>query len=396
MSQINRAQLIDLYKKAFFQENFSKGQITVDSPSLVQSLILAFDSENTGWSQIGIEPVILNQTYKFYHRLPRSIDFGHIFNNIDQLCSNSFFKSRNTKKYFIIDLKFDSSDANKPEIIKNYEALLRFLELLGKSAAFVDSSFSRFLFLQPENMELEVFYNSTVLRSLDVASINKIESFIIENIHETQKRTIFSKAIVNYCKNETEKFRFEKLLSGLKNIFETLDHDYAVFSSDFSYEKLRNEIENAKLEEQVKIHKVITDIQNQILGIPIATVIVATQFKTQKQVDYNAIYQFCLNTGIFIGVLIFVVILWFLIKNQKESLMGLETEIVRKDNKFKIDSPVVYKKIVREGKSPFEDVFNRISTQKKILNTINLVGIVGLVITFFIYCAITVDPRCFF
>lgn len=392
MSQINREQLIDLYKKSFFQENFSKGQITVDSPALVESLRLAFSSDDTGWSQIGIDPIVLNQTYKFFHRLPRSADFGHIFNDMDQFCRNSFFKSKNTKKYFIIDLKFDSNDSNKPEIINKYEALLRLLEILEKSAAFVDSSSSRFLFLQPEKMELEVFYTPLNLINLDIDSINKIQGYISENIHESQKRIIFSKAIVGYCKNETLPNRFIKLLGGLKSIFETLDHDYAVFSSDFSYEKLRNEIENAKLEEQVKIHKIITDIQNQILGIPVATVIVATQFKTQKQVDYNALYQFCLNTGIFIGVLIFVVILWFLIKNQKESLLGLEIEIVRKDMKFKIDSPIVYKKIESEGKPPFAEVFNRIKTQKRILNSIRWIGVVGLIITLFIYCAITVNP----
>ena len=53
-------------------------------------------------------------------------------------------------------------------------------------------------------------------------------------------------------------------MSKLEDVYKTLDHDYAVFASSFSYEKVRNEIENAKLEEQVKIHKVITDIQNQI------------------------------------------------------------------------------------------------------------------------------------
>mgnify|MGYP003583953414 FL=1 len=396
MSQINREQLIELYKKAVFEENYSKGQITVDSPALVRNLQLAFDSENSGWSKIGIDNIVINKTYKFYHRLPRSSDFGHIFNNLDQLCKNSFFKSRNSKKYFIIDLKFDSQDISKPQIIKKYETLLRFLRLLEKSAAFMDWSSSRLLFLLPEKMELEVFYNSSHLENLDVENIDKIESYISANIHESQKQAILAKAIVNQCINEEIESSFVKLLEDLQSVFETLDHDYAVFSSDFSYEKLRNEIENSKLEEQVKIHKVITDIQNQILGIPIATVIVATQFKTQKQVDGNLIYQFCLNTGIFVGVVIFVCILWFLLINQKESLIGLEKEIVRKDNKFKLDSSIVYEKIKSEGKPPFEEIFNRIKTQKIILNSIMWVGFLGLIVTLIIYCSITISPKFLF
>ena len=393
MSQISREQLIDLYKKATFQEDYTKGQITVDSPSLVQNLTLAFNSDITGWSQIGIDPITINQSYRFYHRIPRASDFGHIFNNMDQLCSNSFFKSKNNKKYFVINLKFDSGDSNKPQIIKNYETLLHFIRFLEKAAAFVDSTSSKMLFLEPEKMDLEIFYSSSDLINLDLESIGKIESYIFENTHESQKLAILSKAIVSQCKSEDFSNRFGKLLKSLKDIYETLDHDYAVFASSFSYDKLRSEIENSKLEEQVKIHKIITDIQNQILGIPVATVIVATQFKTQKQVDYNAIYQFSLNTGIFIGVFIFVLILWFLIKNQKESLLGLEKEILRKDLKFKLDSPVVYKKIESSGKPPFKELFDRIDTQKKILNIISWIGVIGLIVTFLIYSSITVNPR---
>ncbi|MBJ9904521.1 hypothetical protein [Acinetobacter bereziniae] len=393
MSQISREQLIDLYKKANFQEDYTKGQITVDSPLLVQNLTLAFNSDITGWSQIGIDPITINQSYKFYHRIPRASDFGHIFNNMDQLCSNSFFKSKNNKKYFVINLKFDSGDSNKPQIIKNYETLLHFLRFLEKAAAFVDSTSSKMLFLEPEKMDLEIFYSSSDLINLDLESIGKIESYIFENTHESQKLAILSKAIVTQCKSEDFSKRFGKLLKSLKDIYETLDHDYAVFASSFSYDKLRSEIENSKLEEQVKIHKIITDIQNQILGIPVATVIVATQFKTQKQVDYNAIYQFSLNTGIFIGVFIFVLILWFLIKNQKESLLGLEKEILRKDLKFKLDSPVVYKKIESSRKPPFKELFDRIDTQKKILNIISWIGIIGLIVTFLIYYSITVNPK---
>lgn len=393
MIQISREQLIDLYKKANFQEDYTKGQITVDSPLLVQNLTLAFNSDITGWSQIGIDPITINQSYKFYHRIPRASDFGHIFNNMDQLCSNSFFKSKNNKKYFVINLKFDSGDSNKPQIIKNYETLLHFLRFLEKAAAFVDSTSSKMLFLEPEKMDLEIFYSSSDLINLDLESIGKIESYIFENTHESQKLAILSKAIVTQCKSEDFSKRFGKLLKSLKDIYETLDHDYAVFASSFSYDKLRSEIENSKLEEQVKIHKIITDIQNQILGIPVATVIVATQFKTQKQVDYNAIYQFSLNTGIFIGVFIFVLILWFLIKNQKESLLGLEKEILRKDLKFKLDSPVVYKKIESSGKPPFKELFDRIDTQKKILNIISWIGIIGLIVTFLIYYSITVNPK---
>ncbi|MCZ5662332.1 hypothetical protein O5623_28590 [Escherichia coli] len=54
---------------------------------------------------------------------------------------------------------------------------------------------------------------------------------------------------------------------------------YKVFVSGFSYEKILDQLRVAKIEEMGKIHKVFSDIQNQILGIPVATIIVATQMK---------------------------------------------------------------------------------------------------------------------
>ena len=81
MSQINREQLIELYKKAVFEENYSKGQITVDSPALVRNLQLAFDSENSGWSKIGIDNIVINKTYyshiHFHLAIQRSDESQH-------------------------------------------------------------------------------------------------------------------------------------------------------------------------------------------------------------------------------------------------------------------------------------------------------------------------------
>ncbi|MCU4321353.1 hypothetical protein KTH44_19800 [Acinetobacter bereziniae] len=74
-------------------------------------------------------------------------------------------------------------------------------------------------------------------------------------------------------------------------------------------------------------------------------------------------------------------------------MLGLEKEILRKDLKFKLDSPVVYKKIESSGKPPFKELFDRIDTQKKILNIISWIGIIGLIVTFLIYYSITVNPK---
>jgi len=395
MTSLTRGQLIELYRKAQFSDNFTRGQITVDSPSLVQSLTLAFENkEISGFTKLTGASIQLNQTYNFYYDLHRRAEFGHIFKTVGELIRDKKFRADNTKQYYVLALKYDYNDLNKPEIIQKYEKLLSLITIMKGAAAFVDSFNSKMLFLNDnKQLELEPIYNKSDLDQLQQNQIDQIIGFINEDTHKKQKLAILSKAIIMECSNESFDRKFSVFLSKLEAVHKTLDHDYAVFASSFSYEKVRNEIENAKLEEQVKIHKVITDIQNQILGIPVATVIVATQFKTQKLADNNLIYQFWVNTGIFVGVLIFSIFLWYLINNQKTSLKGIEEEINRKDGILR-KTPEVYERIKGEngGKEPFGDLRDRINTQKTIFTIVQWVTVIATIITFMIYLFITVFP----
>lgn len=394
MSKLEREQLVELFKKAQFFDNYSQGQITVDSPKLVQYLELAFEhADITGWQQLSINDIKINQTYKFYYEGTRSSDYGHFFKTTDSLLNNNFFRANSGKKFFIIDIKYDSRDVSKPAIISKYEDLLRLVQVLKSSSAFFDSQNSKMLFLHEGKLEIEPIYSQSDLMSMNGTYLDKIINFIEENTHKSQKLAILSKAIIDLCKNEDSSERFKLLLSNLESIYKTLDHDFALFSSNFSYEKLRSEIENSKLEEKVKIHKVITDIQNQILGIPIATVIVATQFKTVKSVENDYAYQFYVNTGITVGVIIFTIFMIYMLINQAHSLNGIETEILRKDHRFKTDSKIVYQKINDEtGQPPYADLLKRIKIQKIILWTIGIICGFSFLVTLIIYACITVYP----
>lgn len=399
MTQIKREQLIELFKKAQFTDsNYSQGQITVDSPALVQNLQLAFEEADTGWHQVSLEPIRINQTYRFQYEGTISSTFGHVFKKVDGFLQNQYFRGKSEKKYYIIELNFDKNDSVKHVVIQQYEKLLLLINVMKEAAVFVDSFNSKMLFLNDkEQLELEPIYNKSDLECLQQDRIDQIIRFINDNTHKKQKLAILSKAIIAECGSESFDRRFAILLSNLDSLYKSLDHDYAVFASSFSYEKVQNEIENAKLEEQVKIHKVISDIQNQILGIPVATVIVATQFKTQKMVEQDFIYQFWVNTGIVAGVIIFAIFLAYLIENQKESLDAIELEINRKDKSFLEQAPIVYKKIKCEnqGNPPFFVLTERIKKQKSIFCIIQCVSLIAVLVTIVFYCNMTVMPSFF-
>ncbi|MFQ2825174.1 hypothetical protein [Aeromonas allosaccharophila] len=118
--------------------------------------------------------------------------------------------------------------------------------------------------------------------------------------------------------------RFNYILSHLGDLYNKLSEGYSIFSSDFSYKKIRDEIDAAKVDFTQKIHKALTDIQNQVLGIPIATVISTTQMKSsQSFVEFN----FIINTSILIGGFIFAIMVWFLVRNQIMTLNVLKKDV---------------------------------------------------------------------
>lgn len=85
----------------------------------------------------------------------------------------------------------------------------------------------------------------------------------------------------------------------------------ARFTSGFSYEKVRDEVEATRIEYAGKIHKVIGDIQNQLLGIPVATIVVATQMKEATRYDS----QYWINAAVVLGCWVFALLVLMLLRD---------------------------------------------------------------------------------
>lgn len=112
---------------------------------------------------------------------------------------------------------------------------------------------------------------------------------------------------------------------------------YKLFASSFSYNKIRSEIEDARIDYTQKIHKTIVDIQSQLLGIPVATVVVASRMKAPTTCGAELL----VNSAIPIGAWIFLVLLIVAIVNQWLTLGVIKAEIERQRSKMIADFPTV-------------------------------------------------------
>ncbi|WP_183948006.1 hypothetical protein [Sphingomonas desiccabilis] len=71
--------------------------------------------------------------------------------------------------------------------------------------------------------------------------------------------------------------RPDYLIRDLKRLADEVGKRYRLFTSSFSYLKIRNDVETARLDFVGKIQKSSVVIRGQLLGIPVSTIVIGSQ-----------------------------------------------------------------------------------------------------------------------
>lgn len=110
--------------------------------------------------------------------------------------------------------------------------------------------------------------------------------------HEAERFAIAASELIDQLKNLPKEARVFNLLENIDAIYQSVISKYYLYLEDFKYSKF-----NDKLEENVdkfleKVTKVINDLQNQILSIPLSAAFLAT-FKPNIEVNHYIYLAFC-------------------------------------------------------------------------------------------------------
>lgn len=382
MKTMNLKTLSKLYKNVELFDG-RKGYFTAADKGELELLKSALaDSTNTGvhlLQPFDIEKLTVGTRVKLELSDPRT-GLGLLADSFDDVLQ--FRKGKIQKsRFYLIENAWYSEDDNGPAIVDKYLSVLKLVELLGLVAAYLDKDTQELVFVNNGKFILPVQYVTNDIEQINQDSLSKLLSFFESPIHKEQKLRILEKVICQKYKKTTEEHRFAKLLNELSDIFKQLDEGYAIFASDFSYEKVVDQLEVTKLEELAKINKIFSDIQNQILGIPVATVIVATQLKSTREIND----LFWINTAVLIGVWIFVVLIDLVLRNQKHTLNSVKYETERKQTQIICEYNFLHKTV----KNTFDLIFKRITHQKVVLHVVDFIVTVGFILAHIVYFALT-------
>ncbi|MBR8164420.1 hypothetical protein KDW98_24955 [Burkholderia vietnamiensis] len=387
MSDANFENLVEVCRAATFVPGGREASLTLATQELLDALSACLaDDREYGVLMADGDPdqLVLGSTVQLIIGDPRT-GFGVVADSLQDLIASPKFRVSEPRNYFLIDQKFSKSDAAIPDNVACYRRVLQFVSLLRKSAAYLDVDAGTLVFVHGGKYELPVNYSVDDLIRLDGATLDKLVSFVGDDTHNEQKLAIVEESVRSIAGAYERSARFTGMLSQLSDLSSKINDGYRLFVASFSYDKVRDALEAAKVDYAAKIHKVFSDIQNQILGIPVATIVVATQMKAADKIGY----EFWVNSAVLIGCWVFVMLMAFLLMNQLHTLGVLATEIHRQRDQISMQ----YKDIADRFKDVFEFLGRRLRLQKFALGAVGGVLIVGFLLAHVVYFKLTVPAE---
>ncbi len=286
-------------------------------------------------------------------------------------------------KFYLLDRHLAYSDLALEQVAEftRYTKVLQLLVLLGESSAYFDKEGAELVFIKDGKVALPVNYEVSDLLSLDAISLEALLSRFEIDTNREQKLAMLADAVMKQCSGLEPKRRFQVLLSHLKETLKSFDDSYRLYIANFSYDKVRDELQSEKIEELTKIHKTFSDIQGQILGIPLATVLVATQMKPTTTWDSTA----WINAAVLTGVWVFATLMFFVLRNQLHTLDAIDQEIKRKKKKVE-ETYITVSDLVS---MIFPELEKRLCIQRWAFRAVDLVVVVGFIMAHVMFFAMT-------
>ena len=292
------------------------------------------------------------------------------FESVDKLLTSASRRSAIPNRFYIHNLHFFYSgaiDESTPPAIVQYSQAVRLFNAL-KNVADDTRTFGgseSLIFLHHTKLAITNTYNSFDLD--EIPGLREFEEeFSRTATHQKQKKTIIKNVLFDVFGDDKE-VQLGSVIGRFAQIFEKSEASYQLYVSEFSFEKVKEEVEKEKLEFTAKLNKVFSDIQNQLLAIPAALILIGGQMKPAASWSIT-------NFLIFFGALVFSILMNLLIRNQSHTLEAIKLEI---DEQWRL---------IRGRHShvagQFEDSYSQLDTryehQRRLLATIDLLVAIAL------------------
>lgn len=243
-----------------------------------------------------------------------------------------------------------------PEQVANYFSAAKLCGLLPIVAdmAASNGALQHFIKSPESRIEIKLSYQAEDLIPLPSLPFFETE-FAVTASHKDQKRSIVRAVLLDAFKGR-KTVTVGEVLPKFEDIVEDVRSNYAMYAAEFSFEKIKAEVEKDNLDSTLKLNKTLSEIQNQLLAMPVALVLVGSQMTPDTALSIK-------NVVIWLGACVFAGLMIMLIRNQRHAIEAITEEI--RLRKVKVDAQP--DGMAGKFKSGFDDLQNRARTQKRTL-----------------------------
>ncbi|TPI51584.1 hypothetical protein FJ417_27910 [Mesorhizobium sp. B3-1-7] len=297
------------------------------------------------------------------------LSLGVLADDWDTFLSAPDARIREPNAYFIKEDESYKDMAPPSPRVANYRSMLDFIKLLANAALFLDVERQTLVYFKDKKVEIPIRFSAANLSLLDGNSLNALREALDGKVHSEQRLAIFSDAILTLATSQAMDNRFLYLTRNVDELSRRVTDGYRLFASSFSYTKIRGDVEAAQSDYIGRIHKTFVDIQSQLLGLPVATVVVATQLKDVSGCGVAA----WANFAVIGGAWLFALLLIGSCINQWFTLAAIKSDLKRQRLKLTRD----FYEISAQFNDIFDGLARRISWYIAVLTVIGCVAIGG-------------------
>lgn len=281
-----------------------------------------------------------------------------VYETVEELLSHRHFLRQVPQRFTVRGLSYTHGESIEiPESIANYIAAARLCQMLPKLADHTAVNDTSLHFIKSHDTKIEVKLEYQAVDLVHIPSLERFASdFVSSNHHADQKRNIVRSAVLEVFKGK-RCITLSEFLPRFEEFMDNVRSSYAMYTADFSYEKIKNEVEKQNLEDTLRLNKTLSEIQNQLLALPAALLIAGAG------IAKNEIFK---NVAIWIGICIFAWMMWLLVTNQRHSIDAIQKEIDLR--KQKIDD--LPEEVAAKFATSFNSLQQRAQDQKKVLRSI--------------------------
>jgi len=224
--------------------------------------------------------------------------------------------------------------------------------------------FINFVVRPDAKFRVEMDFSVTELVSIDGVE-EFLSSFLHSDFHAEEKRDIVRDCLADLAKGIAT-IPLAMVARGFDVVMKNSRASYALLLAKFSAASVQKEVDKQNLEDTLRLNKTFSEIQNQLLALPAAILVAGATFEAGK------VYR---NAAIFLGVAVFVVLMFLLIRNQRNSVSAISAEIALRRRNLEGQPDAVSAMYI----PAFSALEKRAETQQRTLTVVLILSVVVFV-----------------